>query len=210
MSATTRAPAGLDVEHPTNGRPATVDPRHPLADDGKLEPNGRWASFTPGVTAGEFFSRGIVAGLAAGLVFVLIEMAWLSHLGKPAVAPLLAFSTIFTGASAPTAIAAQIPLDAITGFVVHLNLAMAFGLGFLPIVALLARIRRSNAAMLAVAGLAYGCLLYVINFGIFSSIAFPAFTAPGSPQGFLFLVHALYGLLLAPFFIGMLRRLRPR
>jgi hypothetical protein len=107
----------------------------------ELEPTGAWASLVPGITFGEFFTRGIVAGLGAGLVFILIEMAWLDGLGKPAVAPLLVIATIFNGTDAPTTIPAQVPVDAMVGFVVHLNLAMALGLGFLPIVALIARLR---------------------------------------------------------------------
>ncbi len=181
----------------------------PVLDEAELEPTGAWARFMPGITFGKFFTRGIVAGLGAGLVFILIEMAWLDGLGKPAVAPLLVIATIFNGTDAPTMIPAQVPVDAMVGFVVHLNLAMALGVGFLPIVALLVRLRRIGLLTLVVAGLAYGCALYVVNFVILANLFWPAFTAAGSPQFFFFWVHAFYGLLLIPFFVGMMRQLRP-
>lgn len=182
----------------------------PALDEADLEPTGAWARLVPGITFGDFFTRGIVAGLGAGLVFILIETAWLDGLGKPAVAPLLVIATIFNGTDAPTTIPAQVPVDAMVGFVVHLNLAIALGIGFLPIVALLARLRRINLLTLVVAGLAYGCALYVVNFVILANLFWPAFTAAGSPQFFFFWVHALYGLLLVPFFVGMVRQLRPQ
>ncbi len=179
-------------------------------DERAAQPIGIWAKFAAGMTPGQFVSLGIVAGLGAGIVFILLEMAWLTHLGKPAVTPLLVISTIFNGTNAPTVIPTQIPLDAIVGLVVHLNLSLAFGLGFLPIVALLARLRQTSILTLTAAGLVYGGLLYVLNFVILSKLAWPAFTAPGSPQGFFFWVHVLYGLMLVPFFAGILRRVPSR
>jgi len=48
-------------------------------------------------------------------------MAWLDGLSKPVVAPLLVVATIFNGFDAPTTIPAQVPVDAMVGFVVHLT-----------------------------------------------------------------------------------------
>lgn len=93
----------------------------PVLDEAELEPTGTWARFAPGITFGKFFTRGIVAGLGTGLVFILIEMAWLDGLGKPAIAPLLVIATIFNGTDAPTMIPAQVPVDAMVGVVVPLN-----------------------------------------------------------------------------------------
>lgn len=160
------------------------------------------------IVVGDLFSRAILAGLSSGIVFILIEMAWLTTKGKPAVAPLLAISTIFHGTNAPTTIPAQIPLDAVTGLVLHLANSLAFGLGFLPFVIALSRVRRLNWLALAVAGALYGAILYGINIWVFGNYVWPAFTAPGSPQLFSFLVHVNFGFLLAPFFIGMAVRMR--
>lgn len=46
-------------------------------------------------------------------------------------------------------------------------------------------------------------MLYVVNIQILGRVAFEWFTDPkGPPQGFELVIHAVYGLLLAPFFIG--------
>ena len=59
--------------------------------------------------------------------------------------------------------------------------------------------------MLPVAGIAYGLLLYVINFQVLGRTAFPWFTNPlGPPQDFEVFIHAVFGLLLVPFLIGSL------
>jgi len=59
--------------------------------------------------------------------------------------------------------------------------------------------------VLPVAGIAYGLLLYVINFQVLGRTAFPWFTnLLGPPQDFEILIHAVFGLLLVPFLIGSL------
>lgn len=160
--------------------------------------------------AADLFSRGVLAGLAAGIPFLLIEMAYFTTIGKPPIAPLLAISTIFHGTDVPTAVPAQIPVDAITGLVLHLGNSMAFGLGFVVLVAALAPLRRANSLVLLFAGAAYGALLYVVNIQILGNYVWEAFTAPGASQLFSFGVHVLFGVLLVPFFLGMNARLRDR
>lgn len=152
---------------------------------------------------GSLCTRGAVAGIAAGLVFLVANMGWAVHNGKPAAAPLIDISTIFHAQDAPNPVTAAAfgPDNLIVGLVTHLTLAMLFGIGF----ALLAgRLVRSNA-MLAGAGIAYGLTLYVVNFQILGRTAFPWFTdSMGPPQGFEVFIHAVFGLLLVPFFVGAL------
>jgi hypothetical protein len=157
---------------------------------------------------GALCTRGAVAGMSAGLVFLVANMGWAVHNGKPAAAPLIDIATIFHSQDTPGPVAAAVfgPDNLIVGLVTHLTLAMLFGIGF----AILAgRLVRSNQ-MLVGAGLAYGLALYVVNFQILGRTAFPWFTdSMGPPQGFELFIHAVFGLLLVPFLVGALPGVEP-
>jgi hypothetical protein len=157
----------------------------------------------PMTMLGTLCTRGAVAGLSAGLVFLVGNMGWAVHDGKPAAAPLIDISTIFHAQDAPSPVAAVAfgPDNLIVGLVTHLTLAIFFGIGF---GLLAARLIRSNMTLIA-GGVGYGLLLYVVNFQILGRTAFPWFTdAMGPPQGFEVFIHAVFGLLLVPFFVGAL------
>jgi uncharacterized membrane protein YagU involved in acid resistance len=141
-------------------------------------------------------ARGSVAGLAAGLVFLLVNMGWATRSDLPAVAPLLDISTIFNVAEVPD----PTPENMAVGLVTHLTLSMLFGIGFAVLVPLLRDIRQ-----LTLGAVGYGIALYLVNFQILGRIAFPWFQE-GPDQVFELVAHGLFGVMLVPFFIGM----RPR
>ncbi len=174
-------------------RPAPRSPETPVASP-------LWTLL---VRIGDWIARGAFAGLAAGLLFLLCEMAWATRAGLPAVAPMLDMSTIFHGTDRPTTAPTMIPLDVVVGFVTHVNLSMAFGIGF----ALLTPFFR-NAVVLTVAGIAYGVALYLFNIQFLGNVLFEWFTSPMIDQSFQLFIHAVYGLLLVPFFVGTVARLR--
>ena len=96
-----------------------------------------------------------------------------------------------------------------TGAVVHISLSIAFGVVFALLVGLFAPIVR-NWLVLGVAGVLYGLALYVVNFQILGNTLFEWFTDPQGPnQGFEVFIHAVFGLLLVPFFLGFAHRLVP-
>jgi hypothetical protein len=155
---------------------------------------------------GGHISRGSVAGLTSGLVFLLATMGYVTTKDLPAIAPLLDISTIFHGTDMPTKDPAQIPVDAFAGLVLHLSLTVLYGIVFAVFVPLF-----RNVVVLAIAAVAYGLLLYVVNFQIFGRIFFEWFTDPMGPdQSFEVFIHAVYGLLLAPFFVRAVWTLRAR
>jgi hypothetical protein len=86
------------------------------------------ARLTRGIDAR--LARGSVAGLAAGLVFLLMNMGWATRSDLPAVAPLLDISTIFNVADVPD----PTPENMAVGLVTHLTLSMLFGIGFAVLV----------------------------------------------------------------------------
>jgi uncharacterized membrane protein YagU involved in acid resistance len=155
---------------------------------------------------GDLFTRGAVAGIAAGFVFLLANMAYATTQGKPSLAPFMDISTIFHGTDEPASMTPTVDMLA-TGAVTHITLSIAFGVGFALLVGAFTPLLR-NWIVLAAAGVVYGLALYVINFQILGNTIFEWFTNPQGPnQGFEVFIHAVFGLLLVPFFLGFANRL---
>lgn len=137
-------------------------------------------------------ARGVVAGTAAGLLFLLANMWYADGQGMPAVAPLYDISTIFHFADKPE----PTPENAVVGLVTHFTLAAGFG----ALLALLAPLLGRRAA-LWVGGVAFGVVLYLVNFQILGRLAFEWFQV-GPNQTFELFAHAGYGLALVPFMLS--------
>jgi hypothetical protein len=150
---------------------------------------------------GERFTTGAVAGLAAGLVFLLANMGYATTQDLPALAPAYDISTIFHGQDMPD----PTPENAVVGLVTHATLSLAFGIAFAVLVVPFLR----PLSLLVAGGVVYGLLLYLVNFQILGRAFFPWFTDPMGPdQGFEIFIHGVFGLLLVPFFLGLGNRLR--
>ena len=143
----------------------------------------------------ERITRGVVAGIAAGLLFMLANMWYADSQGLPAVAPLYDISTIFYFSDTPD----PIPENAAVGLVVHLALSAGFGV----LMAAAASMFASRRGLVGGA-VVFGLVLYVVNFQILGRIAFEWFQE-GPNQTFEVIAHAGYGLLLAPFLVGYAR-----
>jgi hypothetical protein len=137
------------------------------------------------VVTGELV-RGAVGGLVAGAAFAAATMWSVTSLDQPAKMPLLMMSTIVLGDDAM----ASGDADQTVGLVVHAVLSALFGVVF----AFLVRRLRTNGAV-ALTGLAYGALLYVVNFQILARVAFTTFKMANQP--FELVVHIVFGALLA-------------
>ena len=140
--------------------------------------------------------RGAVGGVFAGLIFLLGNMWFADSQGMPAVAPLLDISTIFHFSDQPEVS----PENVAIGLIVHLVLSMAFGIAFALVVPLL-----TNARMLVAGAVGFGVALYLFNFQVLGRLFFEWFQE-GPNQLFELFIHAVYGLLLVPFFVSALRR----
>jgi hypothetical protein len=139
--------------------------------------------------------RGAVGGAFAGLIFLLANMWYADSQGMPAVAPMLDISTIFHFSDRPEVS----PDNVAIGLIVHLTLSMAFGMVFALVVPLL-----TNAKMLVGGAVAFGVALYLFNFQVLGRLFFEWFQE-GPNQLFELFIHAVYGLLLVPFFASALR-----
>jgi hypothetical protein len=149
----------------------------------------------------ERLSRGVVAGIAAGLLFLLANMWYADSQDLPAVAPLYDISTIFYFTDQPD----PVPENAAVGLVVHLALSAGFG----ALLAAFAPLFASGRALL-LGSLVFGLVLYLVNFQILGRVAFEWFQE-GPNQTFEVIAHAGYGLLLAPFltgYVGAPKRMR--
>ncbi len=177
----------------------------PMPDEARLEPEVSYIQML-GRQLGDLLTHGAVAGIAAGFVFLLANMAYATTKGKPSLAPFMDISTIFHGTDAPVSMTPTLDMLA-TGAVTHISLSIAFGVVFAVLVGAFARLLR-NSLVLAAAGVVYGLALYVVNFQILGNTIFQWFTNPQGPdQTFEVFIHAAFGLMLVPFFVGLAQRL---
>ncbi len=155
-------------------------------------------------------TTGAVAGLVVGFPFILANMIYATSQSAlpvpnaptlPALAPFFDIGTVFFFDDKP-----MMTLEyALTGLITHFSLSIVFGLIFaLVVVPLLGSVR-----LLLIGGIAFGGLLYIVNYQIFGRVLFEWFD-PSSPLGpnpwFGLLTHLGFGLLLVPFFLTSMSR----
>ena len=135
--------------------------------------------------------RGVVGGAVSGVVFAAATMWFVASTGGPAVMPLRMISTIVLGDAAM----GKGTTSPALGAVVHLVLSAAFGVAF----GLVVRWLRTNGTV-ALAGVLYGLLLYLVNFQVLARLLFTTFKMANQP--FEVVVHVVFGILLAFAFFG--------
>ena len=156
-------------------------------------------------------TTGAVAGLAVGFAFILANMIFATSQSAlpvpntpklPAIAPFLDIGTIFYFDDMPQLTNPAYPL---AGLITHFSLSIVFGLIFALILVPLF----SSARALLVGGVAYGGLLYIVNYQILGRVLFEWFD-PSSPMGpnpwFGLITHLGFGFLLVPFFLTVASR----
>ena len=143
--------------------------------------------------------RAVVGGIVAGGVFLAVTMWFASSLGDPANGPLMMISTMVQGEDAMEAGTASPGV----GLAIHAVLSVFFALVFSAFVSRF----RTNGTV-ALAGIAYGALLYVVNFLVIAPLAFPVLEMANQP--FELAIHIVFGVLVATaFFSSGIRRKEP-
>jgi hypothetical protein len=148
--------------------------------------------------------HGADGGLIAGLAFILADMGWSRLHHEPATIPIHGVATVFDISHKIV----RTPDDLAIGIFTHAWLAAFFGIVFallLPVfgAALKARLHGELRTLFA-AGVIYGICLYLFNYQLLGHLVFKWFTGPHRPGLFISVtVHVIYGLVLAPFFIGL-------
>jgi hypothetical protein len=135
--------------------------------------------------------RGVVGGVVSGVVFAAATMWYVASTGGPAVLPLRMISTIVLGDAAM----GKGTTSPVLGAVVHLVLSAAFGVAFGLVVPWL----RTNGTV-ALAGVVYGLVLYLVNFQVLARLFFTTFKMANQP--FEVVVHVVFGVLLSFAFFG--------
>lgn len=130
--------------------------------------------FHLGTRARGLVANGIVGGAAAGLILALAETILAALAGLPATIPLRMIGSVALG---PAALSPTFPIFlAIPAFIaVHFALAAAFGIGFLLALSA-ARLSHLKPALLLAGGLAYGMVIWLVNFLVLAPLAWAQFT----------------------------------
>lgn len=106
-------------------------------------------------------ARGAFVGIVAGTFFAAITMWFVTSTDAPARAPFLLISTIVLGDDAIDTGEAE----ALVGVIVHGTLSAFFGMAF----GLVTPRLRTNGTV-ALAGMLYGLLLYVVNLRVLAPL----------------------------------------
>jgi hypothetical protein len=149
--------------------------------------------------------HGAEGGLIAGLAFILADMGWSRLHGQPATDSIHGVATVFNVSSKLV----RTPDDLAVGIFSHAWLSALFGIVFallLPVFGpRLRAIAHGELRTLFLAGALYGLALYVVNYQLLGRIVFTWFSGPHRPDLVIsVLVHLIFGLVLAPFFLGLL------
>lgn len=149
----------------------------------------------------QLLTIGTAAGVLGGVVFELAFFGWATTHGKPAIAPLFSQGTIFFFDDMPQ----MTPLYALVGLFVHFLVGILGGISFALLMPLVRSMRQ-----LAATALAFGLVLYLVNFEFFGNFVWEWFSNPRGPSNtFAVLANVGYVFVMAPFFFSHVRRQQP-
>lgn len=143
------------------------------------------ALFQPVVSLGWPVKHGAMAGILAGLVFALFEIvaAFASQSAPAFFVPLRLIGTLLLGPEPQHSFSLLSPGSA--GLTIHLALSAVYGCIFGAMLAPLPGTIARRAPALAIAGSAFGALLWLGNFYIVGPAVFPGFSAPAPLAQFI-------------------------
>ena len=121
---------------------------------------------------------GVGAGLVAGVVFAIWQIAVAISAGASPVLPFRMFASLWFGELAldPTRSDAGRYYDVvIIGSIVHLSIAALAGIGFAALDSAVSR--RASLTARAALGAAYGVAMWLVNFQLLARVVYPWFLA---------------------------------
>ncbi len=135
---------------------------------------------------------GAIAGVGAGIVFLLLSMIYAAIVGPGVWAPPRMMATIVGFEMAP--VFAAIPV--VVSLALHMVLSALYGAVFALLMG------SAGRGIVLLAGLVFGLALYVLNFHVFAQLEqFAAFRMMAG-NWFEIAVHVVFGLLLAAGFLS--------
>lgn len=154
---------------------------------------------------GRQLKEGLGAGVVAGVLFGIMEMAASALMGQPPLMPIRMFASTVLGQVALEA--TPLGTAVIVGTIAHLALSGLFGVIYAVLSGLLppaAEIRTGQQGLL---GLLFGIALWFVNFQIIARLFYPWFL--DAPQFLQAMMHAVFfGLPVALLYVGAERRWR--
>jgi hypothetical protein len=132
--------------------------------------------------------EGIGFGIVAGVIFALMETVAAAGMGDPPLMPFRMFASIVLGEAALETIGTGTAF--LVGSIVHLVLSGVFGLVYGVLNSRLSVEARTAWTSQAGIGLAFGAVLWLVNFQVIARIAFPWFLM--APQFAQLMLHALF------------------
>lgn len=147
--------------------------------------------------------EGILGGLVAGVIFAVVQMIVAGAAGMGAMAPWRMFASIVAGRGA---LVGEMTFGLfLLGFIVHFVLSALFGMIWGAIARGLPYEVRTSWGQHAAGAMAFGFVLWLVNFQVIARVAYPWFL--GMNQLAQVLLHVLaFGL---PLGLYLVARLRP-
>lgn len=134
--------------------------------------------------------EGIQYGVAAGVLFAVVEAIAAAAMGQPALRPFRLFASVIVFRDALTWSGG---LALVVGALVHLVLSALFGAIYGGVLAGLGRGARESAGAGAALGVIFGFALWLVNFQVIARVLYPWFL--DAPQAMHAVLHAVfYGL----------------
>ncbi|MFW5739483.1 MAG: hypothetical protein ACOC1F_03865 [Myxococcota bacterium] len=149
--------------------------------------------------------EGIGFGILAGLIFALVEIIAAAAMGNPVFGPFRMFASIVLGSAALQTVSLGTAI--IVGSFVHVVLSGLFGLAYGLFNSRLSTETETSWSRQVLLGLAFGGLVWLVNFQIIARIAYPWFL--NAPQFLQLVMHALFfGVSLAIMYAAAARRVQ--
>jgi hypothetical protein len=146
--------------------------------------------------------EGIAAGLIAGVIFAVVEIAGAVMMGNPALMPVRMFASVVLGQGA---MEGPLGTPLVVGTIAHLGLSAVFGIIYGLFSGRLSGATKTSFGRQAGIGILFGLALWFVNFQIIARVLYPWFL--GAPQFVQAVMHGLaFGLPLALIYAASERR----
>jgi hypothetical protein len=144
-----------------------------------------------------------VAGLVAGIVFAMMEVAGAAMMGNPPLMPIRMFASVVLGRSA---LQGSLGTALIVGMIAHLALSAVFGVIYGALDARASEETKTSYRRQAGLGIAFGLAVWLVDFQVVARVLYPWFV--GTPQFLQAMMHGIFfGLPLALVHVAAERRI---
>jgi uncharacterized membrane protein YagU involved in acid resistance len=146
--------------------------------------------------------EGITAGLIAGIIFAMMEIAGAAMMGNPPLMPVRMFASVVLGQGA---MQGPLGVPLVVGTIAHLVLSAIFGIVYGLLAARTSEATKTSFGRQAGLGILFGLVVWLVNFHIIARVLYPWFL--GAPQFLQAMMHGLFfGLPLALIYAASERR----